>query len=98
MEHNTFAVIGSWLSSAYSHMRALVGKLGKEGWRPYYCWAGGTIILWGSLQLWVKGVASGQYAPEYFLIQFNIATGLMLGALGLRGIEKFVEQQNTGVA
>ena len=78
--------VNTW--NFYVHLRGLLGKLGSSGWRPAYCWAGGTVVILALLQVFVLGPAVGRYAPEYVMVQLNIATVIMLGALGLRTFEK----------
>ena len=72
----------------YWHIRRLVAKISREGWRPSFIWTMGAAVV---AAFWVSFVllpSQHHTLPEYFYVQLNLAFGLMLGAMGLRAWEK----------
>lgn len=80
--------VGGVIVHTERYVSKLVGKVGREGWRPSFCWFGGAVILFALKTAFIDIPSTGIVPPEHFYAALNVAFGIMGGVLGVRGIEK----------
>lgn len=89
------------LTPVYLHLREAFTGAATSGWRLVFCWGMGIALVWAFKAAFVDAVYEAQAMPEYYYNALNIAFVTMLGALGLRGVEKVaakvIENRNVGV-
>lgn len=98
---NFFRDVGKALLPVYLHLREAFTGAATKGWRLVFCWGMGIALVWAFKAAFVDAVYEAQAMPEYYYTALNIAFVTMLGALGLRGVEKVaakvIASRNGGV-
>lgn len=72
---------------------AFVGRLATSGWRPYFGWGGGTMLLLAYKFAFIDAPMAGITLPEGHFNGLNVALGLFLGAFVARTVDKHLARK-----
>lgn len=81
----------------YNHVRNTLAKVGKEGWRPVFCWSSSLVV---TAALCISFVVLPLREVELSKVYYDAlltALALIIAALGLRSVDKAVERHQTNL-
>lgn len=75
-----------------NYIRGLVARLAQGGWRPFFGWGGGLVMLWALKFAYVDAPLQGVALPDGYYTGLNTALTIFIGAFIARAVEKVVTQ------
>lgn len=76
-----------------NYLRNLLARMSQSGWRPFFGWGGGSILLLALKFAYIDAPLRGLVLGGDYYMGLNTVLGIFIGAFVARGVEKHLERQ-----